>query len=96
MRRVRGTWCPPPQSLAARVCLRAETRAQRQCPANLWRAKPSTYVVCADDMAVHPDLQRIMARRCGTVLEWPTDHSPFLSRPDLVAGLLVELAFVAD
>jgi pimeloyl-ACP methyl ester carboxylesterase len=57
-----------------------------------WRTKPSTYVVCVDDMAVHPELQRIMARRCGSVVEWPTDHSPLLSRPDLVAGLLVDLA----
>jgi pimeloyl-ACP methyl ester carboxylesterase/GNAT superfamily N-acetyltransferase len=59
-----------------------------------WRTKPSTYVVCANDMAVHPDLQRIMARRCGSVIEWPTDHSPFLCRPDLVAELLVDLAQV--
>jgi pimeloyl-ACP methyl ester carboxylesterase len=57
-----------------------------------WRTKPSTYVVCADDMAVHPELQRIMARRCGSAVEWPTDHSPFLCRPDLVAGLLADLA----
>ena len=57
-----------------------------------WRTKPSTYVVCLEDMAVHPDLQRIMARRCGEVVEWPTDHSPFLCRPDLVAELLVDLA----
>lgn len=57
-----------------------------------WRTKPSTYVVCVDDMAVHPDLQRIMARRCGSLIEWPTDHSPFLCRPDLVAGLLEDLA----
>ena len=57
-----------------------------------WRTKPSTYVVSVDDMAVHPELQRIMARRCGSVIEWPTDHSPFLCRPELVSGLLVELA----
>jgi pimeloyl-ACP methyl ester carboxylesterase len=57
-----------------------------------WRTKPSTYVVCGHDMAVHPDLQRIMARRCSSVIEWPTDHSPFLCRPELVAGLLVDLA----
>ena len=57
-----------------------------------WRTKPSTYVVCDDDMAVHPDLQRIMARRCGSMIEWPTGHSPFLCRPDLVADLLVDLA----
>jgi pimeloyl-ACP methyl ester carboxylesterase len=57
-----------------------------------WRDKPSTYVVCEEDQAVHPELQRVMAKRCTESLEWPTAHSPFLNRPDLVAGLLVDLA----
>ncbi len=65
----------------------------QQAPAAVaWRSRPSTYIVCRDDMIVHPDLQRIMARRCGSVVEWESDHSPFLCRPELVAGLLVELA----
>jgi pimeloyl-ACP methyl ester carboxylesterase len=69
----------------------------QQAPAAVgWRAKPSTYVVCADDLGVHPDLQRVMARRCRSVVEWPTDHSPFLCRPDLVAGLLTELVASED
>jgi pimeloyl-ACP methyl ester carboxylesterase len=57
-----------------------------------WRSKASTYAVCTHDMAVHPCLQRILAARCGAVVDWPTSHSPFLSRPDLVAGLLTGLA----
>ena len=57
-----------------------------------WREHPSTYVVCADDMAVHPQLQRILARRCTRSYEWPTGHSPFASRPELVAELLTGLA----
>jgi pimeloyl-ACP methyl ester carboxylesterase len=57
-----------------------------------WRERPSTYVVCTEDLAVHPDLQRAMARRCTSVVEWPTSHSPFLSAPDRVADLLSELA----
>jgi pimeloyl-ACP methyl ester carboxylesterase len=57
-----------------------------------WRAKPSTYVVCADDLAVHPDLQRIMAKRCTNSVEWDSDHSPFLSHPDHLAPFLVSLA----
>src|SRR5947209_6950240 len=61
-------------------------------PAVAWRERPSTYVVCTDDNIVHPDLQRVMARRCSSSLEWPTDHSPFLSTPKLVADLLIELA----
>ena len=68
------------------ITLQAEPRL------DAWQTKPSTYVVCVNDMAVHPDLQRIMARRCSSVVEWPTDHSPFLCRPDLVAGLLIDLA----
>ncbi len=57
-----------------------------------WRVKPSTYVVCTEDQGVHPDLQRIMARRCTESVEWPVGHSPFANRPDLVADLLVDLA----
>jgi pimeloyl-ACP methyl ester carboxylesterase len=57
-----------------------------------WRAKPATYVVCTEDRAVHPELQRIMAKRCTESVDFPTGHSPFLNRPDLVADLLVDLA----
>lgn len=57
-----------------------------------WGEKPATYVVCTDDRAIHPALQRHMAARCTTTVEWPTAHSPFLNRPDLVARLLTDLA----
>ena len=57
-----------------------------------WKAKPSTYVVCAEDRGIHPELQRHMAARCSTVVELPTAHSPFLNRPDLVVDVLVPLA----
>jgi pimeloyl-ACP methyl ester carboxylesterase len=57
-----------------------------------WRDRPSTYAVCTEDNAVHPGLQQILARRAGRTVEWPADHSPFLSRPDLVADLLTEIA----
>jgi pimeloyl-ACP methyl ester carboxylesterase len=68
------------------------TSHQQQPYAVAWRTKPSTYVVCANDQAIHPGLQRILARRCLTTVEWPTGHTPFLSRPDLVAALLADLA----
>lgn len=57
-----------------------------------WRDKPSTYVVCTEDRAIHPALQGHMAARCTNTVEWPTAHSPFLNRPDLVAELLTSLA----
>jgi hypothetical protein len=57
-----------------------------------WRDRPATYVVCEHDMGVHPDLQRLMARRCEEVVTWPLDHSPFLSDPARVVELLARLA----
>lgn len=57
-----------------------------------WRSRPSTYAVCTLDRALTPELQRHLAARCGATVEWPTSHSPFLSRPDLVADLLADLA----
>jgi pimeloyl-ACP methyl ester carboxylesterase len=64
---------------------------QQSPSAVAWREKPSTYVVCADDQAIHPELQRILARRCTTSVEWPTGHSPFLCRPELVVDLVAGL-----
>lgn len=49
----------------------------------------TTYVVCTGDRALPPAAQRRLAAGCDRALEWPTDHSPFLTRPDAVAELLV-------
>lgn len=58
-----------------------------------WRTIPTTYVVCAEDRMIHPDTQREMAAAAGAeVLEWPSSHSPFLSHPGLVAGLVAQRA----
>lgn len=57
-----------------------------------WRAIPSTYVICSNDKAMPPSLQRQMATRAAEVFEWPTDHSPFLTRPGQLAGLLAGYA----
>lgn len=53
-----------------------------------WRDKPSTYVVCAQDQAIHPDVQRFFAGRCTTVVELESSHSPMLSMPDRVVEIL--------
>ena len=86
--------CPPDDVAWAVAHLDAHPLASMgQSPAEVaWRSVPSTYVVCTLDAAVHPELQRLMARRCTTTLEWEADHSPFANRPDLVAELLIELA----
>ena len=57
-----------------------------------WRDRPSTYAVCTEDRAIHPELQYALAARATHMVEWATSHSPFLSQPDLVAALLATLA----
>jgi pimeloyl-ACP methyl ester carboxylesterase len=53
-----------------------------------WKSIPSTYVVCTEDGALAPAAQREMAVRADAVVEWPTDHSPFLTRPGELAALI--------
>jgi pimeloyl-ACP methyl ester carboxylesterase len=53
-----------------------------------WKDKPSTYVVCTQDQAIHPDVQRFFAGRCTSTVELPASHSPMLSMPDRVAEIL--------
>jgi pimeloyl-ACP methyl ester carboxylesterase len=57
-----------------------------------WHDIPSTYVICTEDRGVAPELQRRLAARTTETVEWPTSHSPFLSRPDLVVDLLARIA----
>ena len=86
--------CPPAVARDAANRLRpmSLTAMQGKVEGAAWREKPATYVVCTDDRAIPVPLQRSNAARVGNTLEWPTSHSPFLSRPDLVAGLLLELS----
>jgi hypothetical protein len=54
-----------------------------------WRDIDSTYVVCTRDQAIATNAQRQMAARATEVIDWQTDHSPFLTRPAELADLLV-------
>ncbi|WP_115789771.1 alpha/beta hydrolase [Arthrobacter silvisoli] len=57
-----------------------------------WQEIPTTYIVCSQDQAIPPFAQRQMAARTGgTVREIDTSHSPFLSHPAVVAGLVREM-----
>ncbi|WP_322770533.1 MULTISPECIES: alpha/beta hydrolase [unclassified Frankia] len=57
-----------------------------------WRARPSTYVVCGEDRAVHPELQARLSRRTGRAVAWASDHAAFASHPTDVVDLLSRLA----
>ena len=52
------------------------------------RTVPSTYIVCSRDGAIPPEAQWQMAQGLDRVVVWPTDHSPFLTRPADLADLL--------
>ena len=52
----------------------------------------STYVVCTEDDAVHPDHQAIMAERCTHTVTMHTDHSPFASMTVETAEVLERIA----
>jgi pimeloyl-ACP methyl ester carboxylesterase len=58
------------------------------CDEPAWKSTPSTYILCTSDKAISPSVQRTMAARADVVVEWETDHSPFLTRPEELADLL--------
>lgn len=90
--------CPPDVVERAVSLLRPQSTA---CPkgspsSQAWKDVPSTFVVCDLDHAIDPEVQRSMAERCDAFRVWPTGHSPYLSRPELVVELLQELLDTAD
>ncbi len=82
--------CPPDRVAWAVGLLRAQAPGcGRALPARqAWRTAASTYVVCARDRALDPELQRAMARRCGTSVTWKTGHAPFVTEPATVVRLM--------
>jgi pimeloyl-ACP methyl ester carboxylesterase len=70
----------------ARLARQTAAVTTEPLPAATWRRLPTTYLVCAEDRATPPDLQRAHAARASRVRELPTGHHPFLSRPDLVVA----------
>ena len=86
--------CNPADADAAVARLRPVNLSCMTTPTEnpAWRDTPSTYIVCTDDRAIHLAMQRHLAARCTRSVDFPTAHSPFLNRPDLVASLLIDLA----
>ncbi|WP_326701492.1 alpha/beta hydrolase [Streptomyces sp. NBC_01754] len=85
--------CPGPLAAWAVALLRAQAPGcGRGVPErHSWKHTPSTYVVCAQDRAIDPGLQREMASRCTDVREWQTGHCPFVGQPRLIVELVREL-----
>jgi pimeloyl-ACP methyl ester carboxylesterase len=86
--------CDPRVAAEAAARLRPTSLAcvSSSACAEPWRKLPTTYVVCERDQAIHPEMQRWMSERATEVVVLETDHSPFLSTPSELAGLLGRLA----
>lgn len=57
-----------------------------------WQRISSTYLVCAEERSTDPEVQRAQATRATTAHELAAGHFPFLSRPELVATRIEEVA----
>jgi pimeloyl-ACP methyl ester carboxylesterase len=58
-----------------------------------WKVRPSWYLVAADDRMIPPPAQRAMAARAGaSVTEAGGSHAFYVSKPDIVAAVIVEAA----
>jgi pimeloyl-ACP methyl ester carboxylesterase len=66
-------------------------------PVNLtaerWGSVPRAYIVCTQDRAISPAQQRAMIASVGVdrVVEMDSSHSPFISQPERLAALLIDL-----
>jgi pimeloyl-ACP methyl ester carboxylesterase len=56
-----------------------------------WRGVDSTALVCTADRSTSVGLQREHAGRASRSVDLPTGHHPFITRPDLVVGVLAPL-----
>jgi pimeloyl-ACP methyl ester carboxylesterase len=86
--------CDPEVADAAAARLRPQTIASFVQPVKsvAWRDVPSTYVICDRDNAIPVPAQEAMGARADTTHRLDSDHSPFLTDPDAVAGLIRTVA----
>ncbi|KGO45492.1 hypothetical protein PEX1_095750 [Penicillium expansum] len=62
-----------------------------------WRDIPCSYIICEQDQALPPAIQEFFASKMGgsdTTHRLPSSHSPFLSMPDRLVGILGEIVKV--
>jgi pimeloyl-ACP methyl ester carboxylesterase len=58
-----------------------------------WKSKPTWFVIAKNDKAIHPDLERFMAKRMkAKTTELPSSHVVMLSHPQEVLKVIEEAA----
>ncbi|MEZ5259818.1 MAG: alpha/beta fold hydrolase [Ilumatobacteraceae bacterium] len=76
----------------AHLGLQPAVTFQQEITAAGWETIPSTYVQCTEDRAVPYEIQRVMAARCASTVEFPTNHSPFLTMVSELADVVERAA----
>jgi pimeloyl-ACP methyl ester carboxylesterase len=89
--------CPPSRltwALSTRVHFYAKRAMEEPCPLSTWPAVPAAYIACADDRILSPAWQRKASRDWLGIeaVELPGGHCPHVSRPELVADVLEQIA----
>lgn len=90
--------CPEADAADALARLVPQPVAPLQTPVHVSEANfgrvPRAYVVCTKDRAVSPKMQRVLIERvpCDPVIELASNHSPFLSMPEELAKVLLQIA----
>ena len=84
--------CSPEVAADAKARLSRQSVAAIATPQTqaAWQSLPSTYLICDEDRAVPPPVQEAMSARATTVRRVPASHSPFFSRPDDVADVVLQ------
>ncbi len=66
---------------------------QEPAPAPAWKSKPAWYLLAEEDRMINPKTQRFMAERMkATIRSFGVDHTPLLTAPDKVVGIILEAA----
>lgn len=78
----------------ARLRPQAQSPYSVPCPLENYPDVTTTYIVCSDDQLVNPDWSREFApsRLGAELIELPGSHSPFMSRPAVLAEVLDAMA----
>jgi pimeloyl-ACP methyl ester carboxylesterase len=82
------------QAALARLRPMSAYPALQRCSLAEMPAVPTTYIVCEDDQMLRPQWSRQNAgeRLDADIIELPGAHSPFLSRPSVLADVLLRIA----
>jgi pimeloyl-ACP methyl ester carboxylesterase len=83
--------CPAEPTASAAARLKTQTLESFKDPVTraAWRDVGSTYVICERDNAIPVFAQEAMSARAGRVERLDASHSPFLSRPDELAEIIL-------